>query len=305
MCEFTAFDTRNVICADVRISVLEQARSEALRIHDAFDRFSEDSEVSRMLAACEDACPEFECSPDMFAVLQVSLALYGETGGAFNPAVGALVDLWRKLAPGSSAPSDAEVRDALHACDLSRLHISGASCARMPKGMHFDFGGIAKGYAAECVQTLLLQAGATRGFVNFGGTIAVVGPERPGSNWVFGLQKAGAVYGRDFWALLDASEGAFATSAGYFRNSPRGAQVRSHIFDPRTGRPVDNGVAEVTVHCQSATLADALSTALFVMGPEEGIRLVSDLGAKALFLMRDGGVRMSLDFPVRVLREGE
>lgn len=256
-------------------------------------------------APVESGFAEFECSSDMLAVLQVSLALYGETGGAFNPAVGALDDLWCRGAAGSSAPDDVEVRDVLRACDPSRIRVSGASRIAMPKGMRFDFGGIAKGYAAERAAVLLSQAGAVRGFVNFGGTIAVLGPETPGSAWTFGLQKAGAGYGWDFWALLDASEGAFATSAGYFRDSHCGAQARSHILDSRSGGPVENGVAEVTVHCQSATLADALSTALFVMGPEEGLRLVSDLGAKALFLMRDGRVRMSPGFPVRVLKEGE
>ena len=88
---------------------------------------------------------------------------------------------------------------------FSHVRISSDGLVRIPKGMGFDFGGIAKGYAAERAVTVLSQAGATRGFVNFGGTIAVLGPEAPDSAWVFGLQKAGAEYGGDFCALIDAA----------------------------------------------------------------------------------------------------
>lgn len=184
---------------------------------------------------------------------------------------------------------------------FSHVRISGDGLVRIPRGMGFDFGGIAKGYAAERAVAVLSQAGSARGFVNFGGTIAVLGPEAPDSAWVFGLQKAGADYGREFWALIDAARGAFATSAGYFRDSLSGGQAQSHIIDPRTGISADNGVAEVTVHCRSATLADALSTAFFVMGPASGLRLAGDLGAEALFSMRDGSVVASPGFPARIL----
>lgn len=301
-CRFFAFDTRNVICVDADDAVLERAREEALRIHDAFNRFSPESEVSRMSAAaarCEDA--EISCSPDMIAVLQVCLALHGETGGAFDPTVGMSACAKPDFGGDTVAFCRGGREQSVSTGGFSHVRISSDGLLRIPRGLGFDFGGIAKGYAAERVLAVLSQAGATRGFVNFGGTIAVLGPETPGSAWVFGLQKAGAEYGGDFCALIDAAWGAFATSAGYFRDSSSGGRVRSHIIDPRTGVSVDNGVAEVTVHCQSATLADALSTALFVMGPASGLLLAGDLGAEALFSMRDGSVKASPGFPARIL----
>lgn len=305
-CRFSAFDTRNVICADADDAVLEHAREEALRIHGIFNRFSRESETSRMSrSSAQGEGGEIRCSPDMLAVLQVCLALYGETGGAFDPTVGMLA-CPQPASGGSTAGScGGDMGETVPAGDFSQVRISEDGLVRIPGGMCFDFGGIAKGYAAERAVAVLSQAGAMRGFVNFGGTIAVLGPKASDSAWVFGLQKAGAGYGRDFWALIDAVRGAFATSAGYFRDSHCDAQARSHILDPRTGRPVDNGVAEVTVHCQSATLADALSTALFVMGPSSGLRIAGDLGAGALFLMRDGSVKASPGFPARILGRRE
>lgn len=299
---FSAFDTRNVICADADDAVLECAQEEALRIHGAFNRFSPESEASRMSAAAargEDA--EVRCSPDMIAVLQVCIALHGETGGAFDPTVGVSACAGFDSGGNAVASCRGGREQSVSAGGFSHVRISGDGLVRIPGGMGFDFGGIAKGYAAERAVAVLSQAGVTRGFVNFGGTIAVLGPEAPDSAWVFGLQKAGADYGREFWALIHATWGAFATSAGYFRDSLSGGQAQSHIIDPRKGVSVDNGVAEVTVHCQSATLADALSTALFVMGPASGLQLAGDLGAEALFSMRDGSVKVSPGFPARIL----
>lgn len=295
---FFAFDTRNVICADVDSATLERVEGECLRLHRVFNRFSSKSEISLLNAS---AGRSFCCSPEMAQLLRLSLALHCESDGAFNPAIGLVADLWDFSQEEFSEPDPVELEAALCSIDLSKARLSDAGEFHFPAGMSLDLGGVAKGFAAEYAQALLCRAGATSGFLNFGGTIAVIGPSPDGLPWVFGLQKEGVAYGEDFWALLDASEGAFATSAAYYRGVDSDGVRFHHIIDPRTARPVRNGVAEVTVSCPSATMADALSTALFVMGPEEGLGFASSLGACALFRMQDGSVRATSGFPARIL----
>lgn len=298
---FFAYDTRNVICADADESVLDQVVGECLRLHRVFNRFSADSEISQLNRSLGRS---FTCSDDVSLLLWLSLALHGESEGAFNPAIGSVCDLWDFSQERFEKPGPAQLERALACADLSKAGFSDDGSIILPEGMSLDLGGVAKGYAAERAALMLMQAGAGRGFVNFGGTIAVIGPKPDGSSWTFGLQREGSAYGESFWALLDAAEGSFATSARYYRGVEEGGVRYHHIIDPRMGHPVQNGVSEVTVHCAGAAMADALSTTLFVMGPDEGLAFASDLGAAALFRMQDGSVRASSGFPVRILEGG-
>ena len=298
-CTFDAYDTRNVICADASEDALRSMRDECLRLHRAFNRFSSESEISRLAAADGES---FECSSELAILLQLSLSLHSESKGAFNPALGPVMDSWRFAADAFCMPDGESLRAALAASDPSRIRLDG-KIAVLPRGMRLDLGGVAKGFAAEVAASMACALGAKRGFLNFGGTICVLGPKPDGDAWSFGLPDAGVPYGAGFWAVLHARAGSFATSSPAYRGVDCNGTRLHHIIDPRTGRPVSNGVAEVTVHAQGAAMADALSTTLFVMGAEEGMAFARDLGVGALMRMDGGTVVMTRDFPAVIVDE--
>ena len=382
---FQAFGTINHIYADVSNDVLCACKSLCLSLHQKFNRFDKTSELASLNA---HAGQEFRCSQDMASVLQVACALYEESEGLYNVAVGPLSDLWHFTARDDTAfrvPEPSAVESALARTNLSlvELHQSReesaarlssfalcredlcgevlrgevlreealrgeASCRkgrpseqrtaltalegekalesestpepesafepefapklefeeekipiRIPSGMRLDLGSIAKGYAADRAAAFLWSQGARHGFLNFGGTILVLGPKADGSAWSFGLQSASAAPGQEHWVALELHWGALAVSSGYERGANCGKRRFHHIINPKTGYPVENGVAETAVLAQNAMMADALSTAAFVMGPESAFDLVHSLNAALLFRMEDGRVRMTQGFPVR------
>ena len=377
---FQAFGTINRIYADVSNDVLRACERLCLSLHQKFNRFDKTSELSRLNAHAGQA---FQCSQDMASVLQVACALYEESEGLYNVAIGPLSDLWHFTARNDTAfrvPEPSAVESALARTNLSlvelrqsreesAVHLSSfalsgealceemsrgeASCGRgkpseqrmaleegkalefksisvprpesvpelksiskpepepipepeeekipirIPSGMQLDLGSIAKGYAADRAAAFLWSQGARHGFLNFGGTILVLGPKADGSAWSFGLQSASAAPGQEHWAALELHWGALAVSSGYERGANCGKRRFHHIINPKTGYSVENGVAETAVLAQNAMMADALSTAAFVMGPESAFDLVHSLNAALLFRMEDGCVRMTQGFPVR------
>lgn len=292
---FTAFDTTNIIHCDVSDDAIRSCIDLCLGYHRQFDRFSSDSEVSRLNDAAGMA---LACSDDVRTMLGIAQSLYHETNGAYNIALGPVMDLWHFEDDLFEVPDEAMVQDALSRCDLSSVEIDGDK-VRIPVGMNMDLGSIAKGYAADRAAIYLIDHGATSGFVNFGGTIVVLGPKEDGSRWRFGQQEPYADYGTKFWAVLESYEGAFATSGSYERGIMKNDVRYHHLIDAHTGFPLQNGILTASVWAANATMADALSTAIFALGAEEGLRFACELQVEALIRMESGKVLHTEDFPFR------
>ena len=157
--------------------------------------------------------------------------------------------------------------------------------AVLTDGAQIDLGAIAKGYAAETVCGIFTDYGIESALINLGGNIFVIGSKLDGSPWRIGV--ADPEDTRETVGVLSARDTAVVTSGSYQRYFEQGGTRYHHILDPVTGRPADNGLVSVTVICDDAVWADALSTALFVMGEEKPVGFWRETGGFEMILIRD------------------
>lgn len=261
--------------------------AELARLVAVFSPWEADSEISRFNAA--PAGP-FALSPDFWALLTASLDLADDVNGAVDPTLGALVDLWGFGPPGPRSPllplpSDAEVEAALAVSGWQRLRLDReAQAAIQIGGMTLDFSGIAKGHAVDRVSARLTALGATSHLVEIGGELLGRGVKPDAQPWWVEIEAVpGSPAPRTVAALFDL---AVATSGDWRRAFVHHERLYPHTLDGATGRPVDNGLAQVTVFDASAMRADALATALTVLGPFDGPEFADAMGLAAHFVER-------------------
>ncbi|WP_207951232.1 FAD:protein FMN transferase [Cupriavidus sp. L7L] len=257
-----------------------------------------DSDISRFNRA--GAGSWHELPPDCFAVLQCALQVARASGGAYDPSAGPLVDLWgfgpapRRGAP----PSPDAVQAARGRCGWSRIELDDdARRARQPGGVSLDFCAIAKGFAVDAVARYLDTQGLAHHLTEIGGELRGHGVKPDGMPWWVALEappglgsdeqeKQEKQHGQTLLALHGLS---VATSGDYRRYFDRDGRRYAHTIDPRTGYPASHALASVTVIHPQCMLADALSTALTVLGPEAGMAHARRHGIAARFLVRTPG----------------
>jgi len=252
-----------------------------------FSPWVHDSEIARFNAA---PAGMWALSEAMWTVLDASMTLADDTDGAVDPTLGALVDLWGFGPPGPRPdalplPSDEEIAaaQAVSGWQSLRLHRD-ARAAMQPGGLKLDFSGIAKGHAVDRVSEALTALGCNSHLVEIGGEMRGVGVKPDAQPWWIGLEPPpGAAIPRAVAGLVDI---AVATSGDWRRAFEVDGTMYPHTLDGRTGRPVTNGVASVTVFHASAMMADAWATALTVSGPDQGLALAEAHGIAAQILRR-------------------
>lgn len=235
---------------------------------------------------------------NMLHVISFARRIAQETGGAFDPTVNPLMRVWGFRKPGrESPPSGDEIRSALELCGWEKIEImpSGDSSeVRLAsgEGAGIDLGGIAKGFAVDMAYERLVSSGATNFCINLGGNIRVCGtPSVERDSWTVGIRDPQAGDGKNTPLMkqsgrtLELHSGeAVATSGSYERFVEIDGVRLSHIIDPRSGYPVP-AAGSVSVVAPSAMEADALSTAVFVMGEEEGTAFIkARRGCRAEFV---------------------
>ncbi len=212
-------------------------------------------------------------------LIELSDSAYHLTKGLFDPTIGSVTRLW-DFSPNATPPHPDSLANALRLVGLDRF-LSGKIC----DDVVLDFGGIAKGYAADCAIEFLRRIGCPRAIVNIGGDLSILGKRKDKKPWRIAIRHPRS---DSFIGYLDVDECAIATSGDYERFFIYEGKRYHHILDPRDGMPASR-CQSVTVVTNSAWLADALATALFVMGPEEGNKLASELeDVDAVFVFAEG-----------------
>lgn len=249
-----------------------------------FSHWEPTSELARWNAA---PAGFWAVSEPFWSVLNAAMDLADDTDGAVDPTLGALVDLWGFGPPGprSGLPTDEEISAALSVSGWQRLRLNReAKAVQQVGGMKLDLSGIAKGHAVDRVSERLTALGATSHLVEIGGELRGAGVKPDARPWWTELQAApGAPGPRTLAALFDI---AVATSGDWVRTFSVFGQNYGHTLDGRTGRPLTHGLASVSVFAETAMRADALATALMVMGPAEGPAYAAATDLAALFVMR-------------------
>lgn len=277
---------------------LEQALAAAVQQVDAqMSPWLAGSDLNRLNHAAPGAWVALP--PEILEVLACALDICRLSGGAFDPAVGALVDAWG-FGAARDAPDAAAIRAAAAVAGAPRppthqaLEIDrAAGRARKHAPLQLDLCGIAKGYGVDRMADVLRQHAVEHALVALDGELRAVGAQASGQPWAVAVEspQAGrrAVHG-----VVDLQDLAVATSGDYRRYLQVGSERLAHTMDARRTAPVRNEVASVTVLARQCMHADAWATALLVAGPGEGLALAQRMGLEALWLLRRGGGLVTL-----------
>lgn len=219
--------------------------------------------------------------PEFARVLKAALQVAERSGGAFDPALGAAVDLWG-FGP-APAPDDAPDEAATTAAIAGGIDFDGPGLrARRTASARLDLSGIAKGFGVDLAAERLLASGLRHFLLEVGGELRGHGLKPDGQPWWVEIERP--PHSRFGPLRVALHEHAVATSGDYRRWLDAGGERHAHTLDPRTGRPVANAVHAVTVLHESCMMADAWATALTVLGPTEGMALADREGLAAYMI---------------------
>jgi thiamine biosynthesis lipoprotein len=234
-------------------------------------------------------------SGELLDVLEQAKAYAATSGGAFDPTVGPLVKLWGIGGDEPRVPGKGEIASALALVDYRDLLIdreAGTAFLRR-SGQALDLGAIAKGYAADQAVAAAKKAGVRRAIIDLGGNVFALGERRKGEAWRIGIQDPRQERGVSL-GTLRVKDKSIVTSGMYERYFEAGGKRYHHILSTKDGYPVENGLLAVTIVADFSIDADALSTAVFALGYEEGRALIEARpGVEAVFVFDDSRVILS------------
>ncbi len=266
------------------------------RIQITFQRNKDDDfepELYRLNQSAGSGKP-FKVSDELFEVIKLSLEFAELTDGKFDPTIGPLVDLWditgkpyddEQGALVGTPPTQAEIDKVLPLIDyrLVKLDEENKTVSLPLKGMVIDLGAIAKGFAADVLAKFYREKGIKHAIIDLGGNIYALGERyeqrSDGSiEWSIGIRKPEPNSSVSVATLyvIDKTVVTSGPYERYFIDSIDENKRYHHILDPDTGYPFENDIASVTVVCDSSALADALSTSLFALGIQDGIKFVEE-----------------------------
>ena len=255
------------------------AASAIQKLDRALDRTDSNSEVSAVNAGAGTAVA---VSSQVLSLMRGALEYGAATGGAFDITVAPVMDAWGFTSEEKQVPSQETLQQLLPLVDSGLISADGGTVA-LAEGQAMDLGGIAKGYASDCAEEALRQAGVADGVIWLGGNVYVQGSSPDGDPWQIGIQDP---QGDGSFALLRLTDAYAITSGGYQRYFEQDGKTYHHIIDPATGYPAEGGLLSVTVVADAngpgrspegyclpghGAMCDAFSTALFVMGEERAI----------------------------------
>jgi thiamine biosynthesis lipoprotein len=260
----------------------QAAFREMYRIESVMSTWRPSSEISRLNAGSNGA--PFTVSPELCSLIDSSFFYSKATSGAFDVTVRPLVRLWGFQGGEIKLPSDAEIERAMSLVGSGKVALDPSkSTITLPPGMQIDLAGVAKGYAVDRCVAVLAGLGVRSALVNIGGNIYAMGAPPGKKGWSIGVRDPKG--GLETVGTLILRDEAVATSGNYENFVEIEGKRYGHIIDPRTGRPV-SAVLSVTVVAPTALASDALSTGLFVLGPDDARAAVERLaGVAALFAL--------------------
>ena len=286
------FGTRWVIKARGKVvdqgQLLPLIEAEFEAINQGMSTWRKDSEISNFNAGDAGA---YRFGDQSVEVIKRSLQVARQTQGAFDPTVAPLIRLWGFGAKAlKEPPTPSLLSAARQVVGYSKLNwnAQGELIKNQP-GLSLDLSAIAKGYAVDRIAAIVRAQGAQHGMVEIGGEVVAWGSRAQGGPWKLAVDAPvdHAKSGQRLAAIVKLMNKAMATSGDYRQFRIENGRRVQHIIDPRTGFPVEHGLASVTVVAQDCITADAYATALMVMGVKEGVALVNSIPrVDALFLER-------------------
>lgn len=205
-------------------------------------------------------------SEDTAALLESALQICAQTDGALDISIYPVVKAWGFTTGEYQVPDTETIRSLRSNVNYAAVEFRPETrTVTLPEGMEIDLGSIAKGYTGDQVMEIFRAQGVASAYISLGGNVQVLGSKPDGSAWRIAVQNP---RGDGYAGILEVVDQAVITSGGYERYFEQDGETYWHIIDPETGAPAKNGAISVTVVGDSGMLCDALSTALFILGPE-------------------------------------
>lgn len=240
---------------------LDSASAEIQRLDKLFSISSETGDIYRV-----NRDGEGDLSEDTRSLLASALEYGKDTNGIFDCTIEPVMEAWGFTTKNYRIPSDSELAELLSHVDASTVTLSG-NHVTLPEDVKLDLGGIAKGFTSARVMEVFKNSGVTSGIISLGGNVQTLGTKPDGKLWRVGIQDPNDL--NAMFAVVEVSDEAVITSGAYQRYFEENGVHYHHIIDPRTGYPTESGLTSVTIISPDGTLADALSTSLFIMGPDD------------------------------------
>lgn len=226
---------------------------------------------------------------DTYIVLEKAVEYSKLTEGAFDATIEPIVKLWGIGTENETVPSQKEISEALNLVNYKDIEItkSNNSIKLKREGQAIDLGGIAKGYAADEINNILTRNDISSAVISLGGNIFVKGHKPSGDLWKIGVQNPLDTRG-EYIGIVSAADKSIVSSGNYERYFVKDGKRYHHIFDPKTGYPSEKGVIGTTIISDKSLDGDVLSTSVYVLGLEKGIKLIENLeGIEAIFITED------------------
>lgn len=286
--DFFAMDTYVSISAD-NSDAFESVAQYTKSLEDKLSKTKEQSEIYELSKESRTVLSE-----DTAYILQKSLEISENTDGAFDVCLGQIVDLWDITSGKNIVPDTESIEIAKSKSGYEKLVLDGL-LAKLSDGAKVDLGGVAKGYCAEQCVEVLKENGAQNVCISFGGNVAVCGSSQNNlaknkEGWNVGIKNPD--FSDDIVGYVNVCDKVVAVSGDYERFFEKDGQKYHHIFDVRTGYPAKTNVRSVAVISKDGLVADALSTALFVMGTQNASEFYNEkiYDFEAVFICNDASI---------------
>ncbi len=264
---------------------IDNAVNEIGRIESLLTTFNDESQTN--LINAKAGIQPVKVDKEVYDLISRSIRLSALTQGAFDITYGSVDKrFWNFDRSMKSLPDKEAAKLAVRLINYRNIILDPNNCTVFlkEKGMRIGFGGIGKGYAAECAKRLLQQMGVKSGIVNASGDLAAWGTQPNGQQWTVGIADP------DFkdrpFSYLNISGMAIATSGNYEKFVMIDGKKYSHTIDPKTGFPV-SGIKSVSVICTDAEIADAMATPITIMGVQAGLNLINQMKNIACIIIDD------------------
>jgi len=244
---------------------LEEAEQKMLELEQTWSVTEEGSEIYQVNHSNGEAVT---VSEETTEVIDYALSMAEDTDGALEPTIYPILQAWGFTTGKNRVPESTEIAELLDQIGYQKIILT-ENQIQLPQGMELDLGAVGKGYAGDLVTELLKERGITSALLDIGGNIQAIGTRPDGTNWQLGIRNP---FGEGTLGVLAASDKAVVTSGNYERYfvGDDGKEY-GHIIDPKTGYPVENELASLTIITQEGKQGDALSTALYVKGLEGAV----------------------------------
>lgn len=262
---------------------VKAAKAEINRLDKLFRRGDSDSEIYKI-----NNNGSYNVSDDTAELTRRACNLGDMTDGVFDITIAPVIDLWGFYTKDFRVPDKDEVKSALGRVNYGNVSVDGGTVT-VSNGSELDLGGIAKGYLSSRIMRIYTEHGITSGIVSLSGNVEALGAKPDGSAWNIAITDPHDA--ASYIGSVRIKDKAVITSGGYQRFFERDGKRYHHIIDPSTGYPSDSGLSSVTIISEDGTLADGLSTSLYIMGLDKSEKFWYDNGGfDAVFITDEGKI---------------